>query len=58
LISAFHDKTGVPVLLNTSFNIMGKPIVHGLADAIAVFFTSGLDVLVVNDRVYKKIFHA
>ncbi|MFL5540730.1 MAG: carbamoyltransferase [Longimicrobiaceae bacterium] len=54
LVSAFHALTGIPILLNTSFNVMGKPIVHSLEDALAVFFTSGLDVLVVGDDVYVK----
>ncbi len=42
LISAFHALTGVPVILNTSFNIMGKPILHTAEDAILMFYTSGL----------------
>lgn len=49
LISAFKTITGVPILLNTSFNIMGKPIVHSVEDAIALFCTTGIDVLVIND---------
>jgi carbamoyltransferase len=54
LIWAFLQLTGVPILLNTSFNVMGKPIVHSLEDAVAVFMTSGLDVLVVEDQIYCK----
>jgi carbamoyltransferase len=54
LISAFHDLTGVPVLLNTSFNIMGKPILHTTEDAILMFYTSGLDALVVEDWLLVK----
>jgi carbamoyltransferase len=42
--------------LNTSFNVMGKPLVHRLEDALAVFLTSGLDVLVINDYVIRKPF--
>ena len=48
LLTAFHERTGVPVLLNTSFNVMGKPIVHSVQDALAVYFTSGLDALVIG----------
>lgn len=48
LIRAFYERTGVPMLLNTSFNVMGKPIVHSVQDAIAVYFTSGLDALVIG----------
>jgi carbamoyltransferase len=54
LISAFYGLTGVPMLLNTSFNVMGKPIVHSVEDAIAVFATSGLDALVINDYLIEK----
>ncbi|MCA9537737.1 MAG: hypothetical protein KC620_02540 [Myxococcales bacterium] len=54
LLSAFHGRTGVPVLLNTSFNVMGKPIMHGVEDAIAVFCTSGLDALVLGDTLIEK----
>jgi carbamoyltransferase len=54
LLSAFYDRTGVPVLLNTSFNVMGKPIIHSVEDALAVFFTSGLDALVIGDHVFLK----
>ena len=54
LLTAFHAQTGVPVLLNTSFNVMGRPIVHRLEDAIAVFHSTGLDVLVVDRFVLLK----
>ena len=54
LIRAFFDLTGVPILLNTSFNVMGKPIIHSVEDAVVVFLTSGLDVLVIDDRLYLK----
>jgi carbamoyltransferase len=54
LISCFHAITGVPVVLNTSFNVMGKPIAHGVEDAISVFYTSGIDVLVIEDHVIVK----
>lgn len=54
LIEQFYQLTKVPVLLNTSFNIMGKPLVHSLEDAIAMFMTTGLDALVVNDYLITK----
>jgi carbamoyltransferase len=54
LISEFHTLTDIPILLNTSFNVMGKPIVHSFNDALMVFFNSGLDVLVVNDYIFEK----
>lgn len=54
LIKAFQDITGVPVLLNTSFNVMGKPIIHSVEDAVAVFQTTGLDLLVIDNTVFVK----
>jgi carbamoyltransferase len=54
LIRSFHEITGVPLVLNTSFNVMGKPIAHSVEDAVAVFFTCGLDVLVIEDCVFEK----
>ena len=54
LIAAFADRTGVPILLNTSFNVMGKPILHTAEDAILMFYTTGLDALVVEDWLLVK----
>lgn len=54
LISAFHRKTGLPILLNTSFNVMGRPMVHDIEDALGVFFTADLDLLVLGDTVFRK----
>ncbi|MSO90808.1 MAG: hypothetical protein EXR01_04365 [Acetobacteraceae bacterium] len=53
-MSAFHALTGVPILLNTSFNIMGKPILHAAEDAMLVFLTTGLDAAVVVDFLLMK----
>ena len=54
LISAFHARTQIPLLLNTSFNVMGKPMVHSIEDAFGVFMGSGLDVLVAGNLLFKK----
>jgi carbamoyltransferase len=54
LISAFRRITGIPLLLNTSFNIMGKPIIHSVEDAVAVLHTTGLDALVVDDYLIRR----
>ena len=54
LIEAFEARTGIPIIVNTSCNIMHKPIVHSAEDAIALLFTTGLDVLVLNDLVIEK----
>lgn len=54
LIQEFYRLTGVPLLLNTSFNVMGKPIIHTVEDALSVFYTSGLDVLVIGNTMIEK----
>ena len=54
LISAFEAITGVPLVLNTSFNLNGEPIVCSPDDAIRSFYTCGLDVLYLgNNRITK-----
>ena len=54
LINCFYQQTQIPMLLNTSFNVMGKPLIHSLDDALAVFLSTGLDALVVNDYLICK----
>ena len=54
LLAAFHQQTGIPILLNTSFNVMGKPIVNSVEDAFSVFMGSGLDGLVIGDYFFTK----
>ncbi|MFC2091201.1 carbamoyltransferase [Elusimicrobiota bacterium] len=54
LISRFKSKTGVGVVLNTSFNLKGEPIVNTPADAISTFKRSGLDILVLENYIIKK----
>ncbi len=54
LIESFRKRTGIPLILNTSLNVMGRPIVHSLEDALGVLFTSGLDALVVENHVIEK----
>jgi len=54
VIDAFRRRTGVPVLLNTSFNNNVEPIVDSIEDAIACFLTTGLQALVVGDFVLTK----
>ena len=51
LVKRFYEKTGVPMLLNTSFNVMGRPIVETPAQAVACLVDSGLDCCVFEDRV-------
>lgn len=54
LIKTFAAKTGVPVVLNTSFNVQGEPIVCTPSDAIRTFMTSGLDALALGDFLVEK----
>ena len=55
IINEFYKKTGVPAVLNTSFNLKGEPIVCSPFDAIRTFYTSGLDFLIIeNFLVYKN----
>ncbi len=54
LIREFEKLSGVPVLLNTSFNIGEEPIVCSPEDAIRCFFGTGLDVLVLGNYFIKK----
>jgi len=54
LLTAFQRRTGVPLLLNTSLNRMGKPMVHSVEDAVALFLTSGIDLLVIDDWILRK----
>ncbi|AHF99736.1 carbamoyltransferase [Halostagnicola larsenii XH-48] len=54
LIEAFGDITGVPVLLNTSFNDNGEPIVNTPIEAVKDFYGMGLDLLVLEDFVLEK----
>ncbi len=54
LLRSFHRITDVPVLLNTSFNVMGKPIVHTVEDAVSVLLTTGLDALVIGGYLISK----
>ena len=54
LLLAFEGLTGCPVLVNTSFNVRGEPIVCTPEDAIRCFLSTEMDVLVLDDRVVRK----
>ena len=54
LLSAFKEKTGCSVLVNTSFNVRGEPIVCTPADAYACFMRTNMDALIVGDLVMLK----
>jgi carbamoyltransferase len=54
LLRAFQALTGVPVLLNTSFNVNAEPIVDSVDDGILCFLSTGLDALVIEDCFVSK----
>ena len=54
LLDRFYRKTGCPVVINTSFNVRGEPIVCTPEDAFQCFMRTGLDMLVVENCVLYK----
>lgn len=54
LLKAFEMRTGCPVLVNTSFNVRGEPIVGSPADAVRVFRRTHMDALVIGRHVITK----
>ncbi len=54
LLSRFHEKTGCPVMINTSFNVRGEPIVCTPEDAWRCFLMTEMDVLVLGRHVLRK----
>ena len=54
LIEKFNDITGIPIVLNTSFNIRGEPIVETPDDAVKCFLDTGIDELYINDFFIQK----
>jgi carbamoyltransferase len=54
LIDEFGKRTGVPVIMNTSFNLRGEAIVHTPTDAIRTFFSSGMDALIMGSFLAEK----
>ena len=54
LVKIFGEETGVPVLLNTSFNVNGEPIVETPLDAIKCFVKTDIDALLIGDNILVK----
>ncbi len=54
LISELGERTGIPVVLNTSFNVQGEPIVESPRDAVRCFFSTGLDALIIGNCLVRK----
>ena len=54
LISSFKEKTGCPILVNTSFNVRGEPIVSSPEDAFRCFMGTEIELLVVGNCILRK----
>jgi len=54
IINAFHKRTGCPVIVNTSFNVRGEPIVGSPEDAYRCFMRTNMDVLVLENFLFLK----
>ncbi len=54
LLDEFGKRTGVPVIMNTSFNLRGEAIVNTPTDAVRTFFSSGMDALVIGSFLVEK----
>lgn len=54
LINTYYQKTGIPLILNTSFNVKGEPIVCTPEDAIKCFLNTEIDYLVIGNYLIKK----
>jgi carbamoyltransferase len=54
LLDSFHRRTGCPVLVNTSFNVRGEPIVCTPEDAYRCFLATEMDALILEDHVIVK----
>jgi carbamoyltransferase len=53
LIDAFGQRTGIPILLNTSFNVKGQPIVRTPTEAVDTFLRAGLDFLLIGNHLVE-----
>ena len=56
LLTAFKALTGIPILINTSFNVSGQPIVRTGGEAWECFLNTDIDLLVLNDEVFRNPF--
>ena len=54
LLCAFNARTGIPILINTSFNVSGQPIVRTAAEAWDCFLNTDIDLLVLGDEVFRN----
>lgn len=56
LLTAFKARTGVPILINTSYNVSGQPIVHTATEAWECFLNTDIDLLVIDDQLFRNPF--
>ena len=54
IVKRFGDATGVPIVLNTSFNLRGEPIVNTPREAFNTFRNSDIDILVLGSHIVRK----
>ena len=54
IIKSFYDKTGCPIIINTSFNVRGEPIVMSPRDAFNTFLNTFMDYLILGDFIISK----
>lgn len=54
ILNKFYEKTGVPVLMNTSFNVRGEPIVSKPIEALRCYLSTGMDALLIGSYLLKK----
>ncbi len=54
LLTAFKRQTGVPILINTSFNVSGQPIVRTAVEAWECFLNTDIDLLVLDDQLFRN----
>jgi len=54
LLKRFEQRTGCPLIINTSFNVRGEPIVCSPADAYQCFMATDMDILVLEKQVLRK----
>jgi len=54
LLTKFGESSGVPVLLNTSFNLFGEPVVSTPREAVRGFYCSGIDSLAIGNFLIRK----
>ena len=54
MISHFEGLTGLPLVVNTSFNIMGEPVICNPQEAVRCFFSTGLDAMAIGNFLIEK----